>query len=1531
MKYNNIKYNIIRIRTADSETRIVGSGVLYYEDKIGEYIYLLTAAHCLFADKDGFKMPFCSIVIDVFNPNYNRYDSFTLKDLSSCMVVSADSYEDLGIVRIPCSVLGDLVNSLAEIQIVVDNTDVRKFNTYGYPKANNHQTVLVSPAIWQEWSLGTNQFFLQLQSDMIEGYVQGYSGGGIFLDIDADESLLMGLFARYQMEERGRVIYAQSLRNINAVLSEKRWPEVTISYLGAGGISKGRLESQVRKTIKNLGPNFNPDLNLKTAISESVDSIERNHAFYQNLTSAINGWLHRHSFYNREESEIEKLESEYSEISRRIASLLQQQDWHVKNQIDIFSVSSELQTFKGRLDNVLASEAYSKTNSDKLSRIYSLIRNCEAYNQISDSCFLGLANNPFLVVKGDAGCGKSHLLGDIASSRLDAGKPVLFFLGSDIDGSKSIEDNILQILGADCSFDTLMRSLNSYASLRNERVLILVDAINETSNKKIWKKRLAGFVELMKSYPCIGVVITVRTTYLNETLPKEYLSQNSEINIIEHKGFQGNEQQAVEKFCDYYGIAYPTLPLLNPEYANPLLLLISCKVAKNTATKQFVLAHTGMNDLFKGYRDNLEEEFALKEDRDYDGKRVVSKAIRCIAEHMLLQNCDSIEYCECDNIIKSDVGSFPFLLKELVSEGVFTKEHGLRQDENEYITFSYQRLKDHYMAEYIIADCYDSQQVGHKFQTPEFKDLIYNNINFYGIVEQLAIMLPEQFNIEFWEVLDSETVYYYRPGDIALDSLRWRSGDNIDAKKFISFIKKQDVDYHTWLDILVQLAPIPNHPFNANLWHNKMMSYKLPERESFLQYFLVYNYSPDSLDSNISRLLNWAWSPGVGKKITSAVAELAAKILCWFLCSTMNCLRDRTTKALVNLLQYQTDALLVILKEFRKVDDPYIIERLYAVAYGCILRTPDVADKQSIGKLVYNQVFKSGRPPKHFLLRDYACNIVDYAVNKAGLKRVDMTKVLPPYNEEVPEFPDREYIDNLELDYHDKTITHTSAHNNVIYSVVDGLADFGTKIVKPYVEDYSCCSFRLEDEYQSLRKGVKKGYKQLYDAYTKILDNLERFSGSSNPNDKDYTDKCLMLQKLITPELSKVLGEEKFKRFRNVLAVNHILLGKSRYQFPQDSWGIRRWIVKRVFELGYDKDLHGEYDELVKRHESRIMNSKYEVGRLERIGKKYEWIALWEILGCLADNFYMEDPWDSRKNIVYSGAWQSYWRDCDPACITRRDEYNIMLHWADYDLLPFWALDDVRWLNSFPEISSIKSMIIRTDDRGWNWLTVHDYRNVKPPTQIGDDKWGISNRLYNFDVRAVIIKKSDKSKLINKYADVDLSREGCLLPSYHSSHLITREKYWSKGSVALEEYYGNKWSHIFRGCKVKGVLAFEDMNGNIEGDYSGTRAKYYIPIKDIMQSFECTYADEDGILVDPINEPVVYCNPNRTLHTLFRADKLTKYLNENNLEVIWIVQFEKILGEEGARGYNHRVNYNGFMYFDESGSLTGNLKTHNWE
>ena len=44
---------------------------------------------------------------------------------------------------------------------------------------------------------------------------------------------------------------------------------------------------------------------------------------------------------------------------------------------------------------------------------------------------INLANNPYLIIKGEAGCGKSHLLGDVASKRIDDGLPTLLFLGTD--------------------------------------------------------------------------------------------------------------------------------------------------------------------------------------------------------------------------------------------------------------------------------------------------------------------------------------------------------------------------------------------------------------------------------------------------------------------------------------------------------------------------------------------------------------------------------------------------------------------------------------------------------------------------------------------------------------------------------------------------------------------------------------------------------------------------------------------------------------------------------------------------------------------------------------------------------------------------------------------------------------------------------------------------------------------------------------------------------------------------------------------
>ena len=125
-------------------------------------------------------------------------------------------------------------------------------------------------------------------------------------------------------------------------------------------------------------------------------------------------------------------------------------------------------------------------------------------------------------------------------------------------------------------------------------------------------------------------------------------------------------------------------------------------------------------------------------------------------------------------------------------------------------------------------------------------------------------------------------------------------------------------------------------------------------------------------------------------------------MLCWLLSSTYIKHRDEATKALVNLLSEQVEVLIETLRQFENVDDMYIYERLYAVAYGVALRTSSRDGLMKLVRYVYETIFKRNDPPKNILLRDHARNIVEYAKYKGVITAVDMKKVRPPYTSTLP-------------------------------------------------------------------------------------------------------------------------------------------------------------------------------------------------------------------------------------------------------------------------------------------------------------------------------------------------------------------------------------------------------------------------------------------------------------------------------------------------------------------------------------------------
>lgn len=1557
MEIKNINKNecIARLKSATNTSLCIGSGVLYTDNNIGDRVYLLTAGHCLFEDSDSFKVLREGIIVEVYSTISGKYEDVLVQNLCSNAVMYREKENDLAVVVLEKNVISRLCPNLPIVKIVTTNADVNEIIALGFPKANNHQEVFTARTTWLNERVGTKQFVLQCDTDLTEDYASGFSGGGLFLQVNR-EILLLGIFARFLMEERGRQIYGQSLADINSLLASKNLPEINFGYIGAGGLTETLVSCNVRQSIANLGPNFNPDLNLRTNIHKYMDAIIRNGRYRKDLFKALDEWLNDLKFYGNETiSAVGQLEESYDSLKNEIANLLREKDLNVSMRYNLSDVDVLVDGFQRSIrelinakHDVLLSLKSEERKHDReieesyLSRLYRLDNHCLQYQYIKERTLINITNNPIAFVEGEAGCGKSHLLGDLASSISSQGHPLFLLLGREFNSAISIEQNIVNQLNLSCSFDELLVNMNRIGTERDNRFMLFVDAINETNGRFYWRNRIAGFIDKVKSFPAIGVVMTIRTSYLSDCLPQQiYTNKNENIHILKHAGLKGRELEAIPLFCEYYQIATPSLPILNPEYSNPLLLTISCQVSQKTTEKKFIMANYGVSGLFENYRKQLDEKFNEKHDGLYDNLRVVTKSVKAIVAYMYEHSLYRLEFEECHNLLAEKVGNYPHLLNDLIADCLLIKEKGYADGESISLRFSYQRLSDYYMADYLLENK-DTQGVTSMFQNETFLKTFSKNANHSGLVEQLAVLLPERYNLELFEVYDVDgTNIYPTSAEILMDSLKWRNPQNVNADKIIPYIEGKEVDYYQWLNTCMLLAPIANHPFNSDYFSRLMKYNNLAQRESILQpYILEYYVTDDNYsDQYIKNLLNWCWTDKISAKVDRETARLAGQQLAWLLCTTINSLRDKATKALVNLLQYQADALIDILKAFEDVDDIYIQERLYAVAYGCVLRSEDYVDVQKIGMYVYKMIFKEGNPPRHILWRDYACNTVEYAVRVAGLSHINMTLVLPPYNAEVPNMPTQEEIENkYKLPYEDKSISYAHEQNNILNSLIDGLADFGTKILDGKVRDFRAWSFKLDDEYVKFKKALRgkkrdmiNAYESIYCRYLQMQEKGMDFNYVCRQNDiREQIEKLLIdqlpyfykcLEEYFSKDVAKKLKDEFIPNQRKKLMPG--------YRNEINPWPIRCWVVQRVFELGYDRNLHGAFDRKVKQMEGYSRHTDLYEGKIERIGKKYEWIGLYEILGCLADNHEIECPWDTCLSKRYEGAWVHFLRDIDPVRITRfyEDDEDVSHTWHDYNSYSQWNLDGKTWLHTEADIVDLKNYLQRSDTDGRQWLTIHDYRMCKEPKKIGEDKWNCS-RYHNIRINAFIIKASTKQKLIAKSENVNFYETSYLEPFDSHTYHLAREKFWSRGYAEELISHKNKWEELFTRSGVKAKVICEQYAGDIEDDYSGTRGQCYMPTQEVMNLLGLKYGHLDGEFISSENKTIGICNPHRPIHFLLSKDELVNKLRQNGLDIVWILSMERMYSADNHWSHSTITYPNGLFYLDDDCNIQGSITIH---
>lgn len=1352
--------------------------------------------------------------------------------------------------------------------------------------------------------------------------------------------------------------YKEKIFDINEELIQIKLVLRSIDEKLTFHLSDDWLNEKNSQAIADLGGRYTPELNVKLEIAKIFDGLGRTNNFSDIFYSHIDYFL----ITGNKLHSCDAISSQLSEIGhslREIANIYQKINFSKLDEIPINEFNkfvSSCQTTIGGAESILwelqekpeqagETKHYNDNYSSTLRLLRELDYACNDLLTFINSTTVKLANNPFLLLEGKAGIGKSHLLADVIKNRIVSGYPSLLILGQQLTSDESPWSQIFKRLQLKITSREFLEKLNLYGKKTGKRVLIFIDAINEGNGNKFWNDNINSFVDEIRRFEWLGLIMSVRTTYRNVTISHESIERNN-FEIHEHIGFQNVELEAVSLFYDYYNIERPSSPNLNPEFKNPLFLKLLCEGIKKNGLTKVPVGFNGISNILNFLVEGVNKSLSSPRKYDFDPSfPLVKDALNEIIKFKLEIGSNSISLKDAHLVVQSVVNDYvadKHFLSALIDEGLLTKGI-VRNDDNsteEVVYVAFERFDDHLTVKFLLDEVKD---IENEFKADgRLKCYFHDECDFYinsGIVEALSIQLPEKYGKELYEFLP-EFRDNHKLIEAFIDSLIWRDIKAIDFEKIKPFINEHvfrfDNSFDHFLETVISITGLVDHPFNANFLHVWLKDHTLPNRDSFWTTKLKYKYSEESA---FRHLIDWAWNRTDKTFISDESIELVATSLCWFLTSSNRELRDCSTKALVSLLEPRIPVLRKIIDKFYGVNDPYVWERIFAVALGCTLRTDNVKEIKFLAETVYQKVFCSEYVYPNILLRDYAREIIEFA-NHLGLEleSIELSKTRPPYNSIWPDvIPSRKELESL----YDKDPYRT------LWSSIMGGGDFSRYIIGTNYNhsDWSGCKFNetpidRKQVYRIFKGKLTNQQKELYDATNPVIydDKGEEIKfgdikikfgvaiGRKKP------EEIKASKELFKKSLSYELLSEFENDIEPYLDHNNKLLETDKHF---DLRLAEQFIFNRVVELGWDPEKHGYFDR-------QIGTGRGRRGSLqERIGKKYQWIAYYEYMARLADNFIrFEGYGDERKENLYQGPWEPYVRDIDPTILlkeTGTKKISNQETWWLNDEVFDWTCSNEYWVKSPTTITNPHALIEVKDNNGDEWIVLESHPSWEEPKIIGNDDWGHPRKEVWCQIRSYIVK-SEEFENFRCWA-ISQNFMGRWMPEATNRYeLFNREFYWSEAfKFFRSDYYGGSdWILVTdreSGSNIADV-SVTSINYLWEEEFDQSKIESLTFLKPSNLIFEKmglksgevegSFNDKNGIMVCFAAEAVHASKP----CLLVKKEPFLTMLSDNGFEIVWT-----LLGEKGVIGgsltSNHhygRQEFSGAFYYEES-QLTGTHQT----
>jgi hypothetical protein len=658
-------------------------------------------------------------------------------------------------------------------------------------------------------------------------------------------------------------------------------------------------------------------------------------------------------------------------------------------------------------------------NMNSLGQCLAIVRDEKEYIQ---SAAFKVLSDPQLLVSGEWGTGKTHLLCDVTHDRIGRGLPTVLVLAKSFQGR--IAEEVCERIEEGRTVIEVFDRLEELAYVHGERTVVIVDGVNE-GNRRDWREGVTTIQSLIADRPGIGLIVTCRTPFEPIAIKNEDLEK---FHMVTHLGFDDQEFDAQAAFFQYYNLPLPEVPLLDREFSRPLTLKLICQSLQHLTGKKLAKGFAGIASGQKGMTfvlesfvnrvgESIEHEFGLRPKGCWrllkGNNQITDVRLAGFAPCMAANLRAYVRRSEANRLVAANYPALrPAKRRELLEA---MRINGLiEEDAVWYSTKSglksrivyrlpYQRFSDHLIARHLLKAHLDVSsaitirrsftgesplakifRISNRFQR-EYAEPGWAKALITEFPERVGDRLPSKQR-ELFFVLPKRSQDLNAYFDPFIEGVFWRNPASFTegTRAVVNYYLNAGSDaWERMVDALAAVSTKPNHPYNARGLYNYLAQDSMPDRDLEWSEYLRRRYASPT----IHRLLTWADKLSA-VKVTEGYATELVVLLSLVLTTVVRGDRDLATKALVLIGEKFPKVLFTHVVTSLGFNDPYVPERMLAAAYGTVLSLVDSDEAQAFRPLLgvfANTLYRDMFGPaaryatNHTLMRDYALGIIEVA------------------------------------------------------------------------------------------------------------------------------------------------------------------------------------------------------------------------------------------------------------------------------------------------------------------------------------------------------------------------------------------------------------------------------------------------------------------------------------------------------------------------------------------------------------------------